>query len=125
VANEPIIRLAAFLGVFLAVALWESVSPRRRLVTSRGVRWFSNICITLIGTAIVRGFFPVLAAAVAGGQTSIGILNLVAMPLTLKIIIGVLALDLFIYGQHVLFHTVPVLWRLHMMHHADLSPFLS
>ena len=30
-------------------------------------------------------------------------------------------LDLVIYLQHVLFHAVPALWRLHRMHHADLE----
>jgi sterol desaturase/sphingolipid hydroxylase (fatty acid hydroxylase superfamily) len=119
--NEPTIRLAAFLGVFMAVAVWESVSPRRSLSTSKALRWLSNICITVIGTAIVRGLFPVLAAAVASDQGRVGILNLVTLPFGLKLIIGILALDLIIYGQHVLFHTIPVLWRLHMMHHADLD----
>ena len=35
--------------------------------------------------------------------------------------LGVIALDLVIYTQHVVFHHVPVLWRLHRMHHADLD----
>jgi sterol desaturase/sphingolipid hydroxylase (fatty acid hydroxylase superfamily) len=30
-------------------------------------------------------------------------------------------LDLAIYLQHVLFHAVPALWRLHRMHHTDLE----
>jgi len=119
--NEAAIRLIAFLGIFAAVAAWESLSPRRQLATAKAGRWFSNISITLIGTVIVRTLFPVLAASFAANENSLGVLNQVALPHFLKIIIGVLALDLAIYGQHVLFHSVPLFWRLHMMHHADLD----
>lgn len=120
-AYEPFIRLAAFFGIFTAVAIWESLSPRRQLVTSRASRWFSNISITLINTVIVRSLFPVLAATFAANETSMGLLGQMPLPYVLKVIIGVLALDLAIYGQHVMFHSVPLLWRLHMMHHADLD----
>jgi sterol desaturase/sphingolipid hydroxylase (fatty acid hydroxylase superfamily) len=120
-ANEPFIRLAAFLGVFAAVAAWESLSPRRRLNTSKASRWISNISITVVGTAVVRGIFPVLAVTFAANAPSMGILQLVPLPFFIKVIAGVLALDLIIYGQHVMFHSIPLLWRLHMMHHADLD----
>jgi sterol desaturase/sphingolipid hydroxylase (fatty acid hydroxylase superfamily) len=120
-SNEALIRLIAFFGIFVAVALWEFLSPRRQLATSKASRWFSNISITLIGTAVVRGLFPFLAVTFAANETSVGILNRVSLPLSFEIIIGVLALDLIIYGQHVIFHSVPLLWRLHMMHHADLD----
>jgi len=120
-AHESFIRLAAFLSIFITVAIWESLSPRRQLTTSKTRRWVSNISITLLGTAIVRGIFPVLAVAFAANQTNLGILNQVSLPFSLKVFIGVLAFDFIIYFQHVLFHTVPILWRLHMMHHADLD----
>lgn len=119
--NEASIRLIAFLGIFAAVATWESMSPRRQLTISKTSRWFSNISITLIGTAIVRSLFPVLAVAFAANENSLGILNQAALPYALKVFLGVLALDLVIYGQHVMFHAVPIFWRLHMMHHADLD----
>lgn len=120
-ANEPFIRLTAFFGIFITVAIWESLSPRRRLTTSKTLRWVSNISITLLGTAIVRGLFPVLAVTFATNETNLGILNQVSLPFALKVFIGVLAFDLIIYFQHVMFHAVPILWRLHMMHHADLD----
>jgi len=119
--NEASIRLIAFLGIFAAVAAWESMSPRRQLTTSKASRWFSNISITLIGTAIVRSLFPLLAVTFAANKTSLGLLNLISLPYFVKVLIGVLAFDLIIYGQHVMFHSVPLLWRLHMMHHADLD----
>jgi len=120
-ANEPFIRLAAFLGVFLAVAAWESLSPRRQLNTAKTTRWISNISITLIGTAVVRTLFPVLAVTFAANESTMGLLHHVPLPFFVKVLFGVLAFDLFIYGQHVMFHSIPLLWRLHMMHHADLD----
>src|SRR5210317_801479 len=100
-ANEPLIRLSAFLGVFAAVAIWEFLSPRRKLKTSKTSRWFSNISITLIGTAVVRGLFPVLAVTFAANGTSMGLLHQVPLPFFVRVMIGILALDLIIYGQHV------------------------
>ena len=120
-ANEPIIRLTAFFGIFIAVAIWEFLSPRRRLVGSKVLRWISNICITLLGTVIVRGLFPVLAANFAANDTGLGILHQVSLPFAIKVFLSVLAFDLVIYFQHIMFHAVPVFWRLHMMHHADLD----
>ena len=120
-AAEPFLRLTAFFGIFIAVAIWEFYSPRRQLSTPKTGRWFSNISITLIGTAIVRIFFPLLAVTFAADETSLGILDRVPLPYALNVFIGVLVLDLIIYGQHVFFHSVPVFWRLHMMHHADLD----
>jgi sterol desaturase/sphingolipid hydroxylase (fatty acid hydroxylase superfamily) len=119
--NEALIRLTAFLGIFASVAVWESLSPRRQLATSKASRWFSNISITLFGTIIVRSLFPVLAVTLAADETTWGILNQISLPYILKVFISVLALDLIIYGQHVMFHIVPLFWRVHMMHHADLD----
>ena len=120
-ANEPFIRLAAFFGIFLAVAIWEFLSPRRQLTSSKPLRWVSNISITLLGTALVRGLFPVLAVTIAANEPSPGVLNQLFLPPFLKVFIGILALDLIIFLQHIMFHAVPLLWRLHMMHHADLD----
>jgi len=119
--NEATIRLTAFFGVFAAVAVWEFLAPRKQVTTSKAIRWFSNISITILGTAIVRGLFPVLAAAFAADQSSSGILNQFFLPYPLKVFGAILAFDLVIYGQHFMFHSIPLLWRLHMMHHADLD----
>jgi sterol desaturase/sphingolipid hydroxylase (fatty acid hydroxylase superfamily) len=120
-ANEPLIRLAAFLGIFAVMVTWESIAPRRQLNTSKTIRWISNISITLLGTAIVRGLFPVLAVTFLANGASIGILHQVPLPFFVKVLIGIISLDLIIYGQHLIFHSIPLLWRLHMVHHADLD----
>lgn len=120
--NEPLIRLGAFLGIFTIMALWEVVAPRRGTSLGRWRRWPGNLGIVVFNTLILRLLFPVSAvglavAAEAGGW---GVLNLVEMPRWLAVVVAVVVLDFVIYLQHALFHAVPVLWRLHRMHHADL-----
>ena len=120
---EPYIRLGAFLGVFAAMALWEFLAPRRARSVSRWVRWPNNLAITAVNTALVRVIFPTAAVGLAllGEARGWGVLNAFALPQWLKVAAAVVALDLVIYLQHVMFHAVPAFWRLHRMHHADLD----
>lgn len=121
--NEAAVRLGFFFGVFILIAIWEVVSPRRVLNTSKTIRWISNMGVVLIDTMAVRLLFPVLAINVAlmAQVNGWGLLNYLNMPYWFSVLMGVMILDLIIYLQHVMFHAVPVLWRLHMMHHADLD----
>jgi sterol desaturase/sphingolipid hydroxylase (fatty acid hydroxylase superfamily) len=121
--NEPVIRLGFFAGIFLAVALGEFFAPRRRLSTSKTSRWCINVGIVLINTFILRMFFPIAAvgAAIIAGQRQWGLFNNMVIHPYVAIILSVVLLDFTIYIQHVLFHAVPILWRLHMVHHADLD----
>ena len=121
--NEIFIRVGSFLTVFILIALWEIVARRRSLTTSKKGRWFSNLGIILINTLLVRLVFPVLAVnmAIKAQQSGWGFLNNSDLPFWLAFVIGIVALDLTIYLQHVMFHAIPTLWRLHMMHHADLD----
>jgi sterol desaturase/sphingolipid hydroxylase (fatty acid hydroxylase superfamily) len=123
VQHEAQLRLVFFLGIFAAVALAEIVAPRRRLTTSKAGRWFANLGIVMVNTVAVRLAFPVAAMGMAAlaEQRGWGLLNSIHAPFGLAVVIGVLALDFVIYLQHVMFHAVPTLWRLHMMHHADLD----
>jgi sterol desaturase/sphingolipid hydroxylase (fatty acid hydroxylase superfamily) len=122
-SDELVIRLAFFLGIFGLVAVWEAIAPRRRRQLARWQRWPSNLAIVALNTALVRLSFPISAVALAllCEQRGWGLLNSVELPRWAAIVLGVLALDLAIYLQHVLFHAVPALWRLHRMHHADLD----
>jgi sterol desaturase/sphingolipid hydroxylase (fatty acid hydroxylase superfamily) len=122
-SNDLIIRLVFFLGVFGLVAVWEAMAPRRRRQLARWLRWPSNLGIVALDTALVRLSFPIgaVALAVLCGQRGWGLLNNVELPGWVAIALAVLALDFTIYLQHVLFHAVPALWRLHRMHHADLD----
>ncbi len=121
--HEPVIRFSAFIGVFAAMALWESLAARRQSRVSRGARWVANVGITLLSTLIVRVVFPTAAvgAALLAADHGWGVLNTVRLPAVVSFIGSILLLDLVIYLQHVMFHAVPALWRLHMVHHADLD----
>lgn len=121
--SEPFIRLSFFLGVLALVALWEVLAPRRRLSLPRAARWPANLAIVLLNTALLRLVLPASAVgfALLCEQRGWGLLGLLEAPSWTTIALGVLALDLVIYLQHVLFHAVPALWRLHRMHHADLD----
>ena len=121
--NEAVIRLSFFFGVLALMGIWEILLPRRALTVRKPIRWFSNLSIVLINTVSVRVLFPVLAInlAVIAQENGWGLLNNTGLPARASMLAGILMLDLIIYLQHVMFHAVPVLWRLHMMHHADLD----
>jgi len=121
--NEAVIRLGFFLGTFFVLALLERMAPRRVLSTPKPARWFANLGIVTLDTLLVRFLFPVLPVgfALLCQQEGWGLLNYFHAPFGLAVFAGVVLFDFFIYIQHVLFHHVPTLWRLHMIHHADLD----
>ena len=122
-SNEPVIRMAAFAGVFAAVALWEALSPRRDRIQTRQTRWTSNLGILAIDIVLVRLIVPtsIVGFAILTEANGWGLLHQISMPFWLSVILSVLILDVAIYGQHIMFHYVPWLWRLHRMHHTDLD----
>jgi sterol desaturase/sphingolipid hydroxylase (fatty acid hydroxylase superfamily) len=121
-SHEPAIRLGFFFGVFALMALWEVLAPRRSAPLGRWARWPSNLGIVVLNTVLVRLLLPTTAVALAmvGEAEGWGLLHQIALPAWLGLIVGVVALDLVVYLQHVMVHAVPVLWRLHRVHHADL-----
>jgi sterol desaturase/sphingolipid hydroxylase (fatty acid hydroxylase superfamily) len=120
---EPVIRFMSFVAVFVTMALWEAWAPRRPRTHSRLSRWPHNLGLLLVDVAVLRIVAPSAAIAVAmiGEDRGWGLLNLAALPPALAIGVAVIFLDLTIYFQHVTFHAVPALWRLHRVHHADLE----
>jgi sterol desaturase/sphingolipid hydroxylase (fatty acid hydroxylase superfamily) len=121
--SEPIIRLGAYLGVFALMATLEALAPRRRLRTAKGARWLANLSITFLNTILLRLLFPAgaVAFAMAARDRGWGVLNTLDLPVPVEAVLAVIALDAVIYAQHAAFHLQPWLWRLHMMHHADLD----
>ena len=122
--QEPLLRLIPFAGVFLLMTIGEIMAPRRALNVDKRVRWANNLGLVALNSLLLRLVFPGAAVGVAlfVEMRGWGLFHLEALaewaPLA-KLIIGVLLLDFAIWVQHVLFHAVPVLWRLHRMHHAD------
>jgi sterol desaturase/sphingolipid hydroxylase (fatty acid hydroxylase superfamily) len=120
---EMIVRLGAFFVFFCSFALWELLAPRRRLGVGRWPRWPGNLGILVVDILTVRVLVPTAAvgASLYAAGNGWGLINYLQLRLSVAALIGFLALDLVIYAQHVVFHKVPVLWRLHRMHHADLD----
>ncbi|MEO6299560.1 MAG: sterol desaturase family protein [Paracoccaceae bacterium] len=120
---EPSIRLIAFMGVLLTLAACEIATPRRRQEIPRLLRWSNNLGLVVIDTILVRLVFPVAAVglAITAEQNGWGLFQALDLPMWIELVLSFLALDLAIYLQHVMFHAVPLFWRLHRMHHADLE----
>jgi sterol desaturase/sphingolipid hydroxylase (fatty acid hydroxylase superfamily) len=119
--SEAAVRLTIFLCVFAAMAIGEATAPRRKLAAGRAGRWFSNLCLMITNMVLIRLIFlaaPALLAALARSK-GWGLLNMFAIPSWLGVIIAVALLDLAVYLQHIMFHMLPPLWRLHLVHHAD------
>jgi sterol desaturase/sphingolipid hydroxylase (fatty acid hydroxylase superfamily) len=120
-ANEPAIRVTTFFGIFALMATWEVVAPRRARLHSHSVRWTANLGLVVLNTVLVRLLFPFAAVAFAtlAAQRGWGLLNNLDLPQWLALLLAVAAMDFAIWLQHVMVHAVPVLWRLHQVHHAD------
>jgi len=121
--KTAIVRLSFFLGILLLMALWELIAPRRKRTTSKATRWTWNLGLTILNPLVVRLLFPVLAVAVAvkAREQGWGLLNLYDLPYWVSFILSIILLDMVVYLQHLMFHAVPLFWRLHMVHHADLD----
>ncbi len=122
--NDPSwIRLSCFIGVLLLCALWENKLPRKTLTVSRAVRWVNNLSLVALNSATIVILMPMVAfqAAVIASENQWGLLYLAPVPIWLNILLSAVLLDFIIYVQHVVFHRVPSLWKIHRMHHADLD----
>lgn len=120
-AHEPAIRIGFFVSVFALVALWELVAPQRALTVSKAMRWSSNLGLVVLNTVLLRLMFPLAAVGMAafGAANGWGLLNHFHVPFWLAVPLAVIAMDFVIWLQHVMVHAVPLLWRLHRVHHAD------
>ena len=118
---ELAVRTGVFVAVFAVLACWERLAPARALRLTRARRWTANLGLAVVNTLIVRVAVPGSAIAVAMIATDEGwgLLNRIELPGWFAILAAVIFLDLLLYLQHVLFHSVPVLLRLHAVHHAD------
>lgn len=120
---ETIFRVGIFVIVFIVVAAAEVKVPKRKLMLSKSNRWVINLVIVALNPVIVRLIFPILplGMSVYASENGWGMFNLIAIPYWLKVVVCVMLLDLAVYTQHVLHHALPILWRLHMVHHADME----
>lgn len=122
--NEALIRLSVFAGLFALFALLETLAPRRIRTQSRRSRWVTNWALTIVNTVTLRAMaigLPLLAvgAAVDAGNQGWGMFNQLDWPVGIEVVLAILILDFAIWAQHLITHKIPVLWRLHRVHHAD------
>jgi sterol desaturase/sphingolipid hydroxylase (fatty acid hydroxylase superfamily) len=123
--GDDVLRFAVFAGVFLVMAAVEFFWPKRKLIASKGRRWLTNIGISVTAGVLIRlmatAIVPIAAVAVAfyAEDHQIGLLNHAPWPAWVKVAVSLVLLDLAIWAQHLASHKIPVLWRLHKVHHAD------
>ncbi len=121
--SEIEIRSSAFVAVLLAMLFWERARPVRDVETTLWRRRFTNLGMALIGATLVRLLMPASLATAAyfAGRSRVGLFHVLSVPAPVVWITSMLLLDLAVYVQHRVFHRIPVLWRLHAVHHADAS----
>ncbi len=121
--DETTIRVVCFLGIFIVIAIVESVAPRRALIVKKSLRWFGNLSVQLVNGILPRLLFPILPVGMAAlcTQKGWGLLNVVPLPMAVATLSSLLVLDLVIYAQHALFHRINFFWRIHRMHHTDMD----
>ena len=122
-AHETAVRMGSFFGVLILMAVWEVLAPRRASTVSKIVRWGNNLGLVVFNSVLLRLVFPTAAVGVTifASEHSWGLLNYVQLPSVAAVAISIVVMDFVIYVQHILMHTIPALWRLHRVHHADLD----
>jgi len=122
-ANEKPLRLGFFIGMLVIMATWEFAAPRRALTVSRALRWANNLGLVFLNSLLLRLVFPAAAVGVAAlaAEQGWGLFNYFDTPAWLAVLVSVVVMDFIIWLQHVMVHAVPLLWRLHRVHHADLD----
>lgn len=121
VENEATVRLTCFVGGIVLMMLIEACQPRRARSIRWLKRWSTNLGLVVLNSLLLRLATPLLAVGVAywSAEHGIGLLNIMILPVWLELLLAVIVLDLAVYAQHVASHRVPLLWRLHQVHHAD------
>ena len=122
--SDTILRLTFFLSILIILIIAEILLPKKKRIHNRKDRWITNGLITLINTAsvnIVHIAIPLIAivAAVDVSNGKMGLFNIINFPIWIEIILTVIILDFIIWGQHLLSHKIPFVWRFHRMHHTD------
>ena len=121
--NEIPLRLSFFFGIFAIMAAWEVIKPKRVLLLPKMQRWLNNLGLVFFNSILLRLLFPAAAVGVAAfaSEHEWGLLNYYSLPFILSVILSIIIMDFVIYLQHIMVHAVPLLWRLHRVHHADLD----
>jgi sterol desaturase/sphingolipid hydroxylase (fatty acid hydroxylase superfamily) len=123
--SEATVRLAAFLGIFTIMAIYELWSPRLERAEMAGAlksrRWLTNLSIVIISSICLRIIFPAAAVGTAlwAQSAGYGLFNNFEAPKALVGIFCFILLDFAVWLEHFASHKIPLLWRIHRMHHSD------
>ena len=123
-ANEKEVRMGFFFGMLALIGLWEIIAPKRALTVSKAIRWTNNLGLVFLNSLLLRLLFPAAAVGAAkfASDQGWGLFNYYNdIPFWFAVVASVVIMDFVIYVQHVMLHSIPVLWRLHRVHHADLD----
>ena len=122
-STEGTVRLTFFVGIFVLMAVWEILASRRESSPGKGGRWLGNLGLVLVDTIVLRLLFPAAAVgmAITAANHDIGLFHWLELPYWLNLVLSIAILDFALYVQHVIFHAIPALWQLHMVHHADVD----
>lgn len=120
--HEPALRIICFVSVLAIMMVWEFLTPRRRAV-ARLQRWANNLGLVLLNSVLLRVFMPAAAvgAALFAAREGWGLMHWLDLPGWLAVVLTIVLLDLAIWAQHVAMHKIPLLWRLHRVHHSDVD----
>lgn len=121
--HESSIRLFFFLSILSVMALYELWKPKRSLTAPKLNRWLNNLTIVSLNTLIIRLIFSTATVGVAYfvETNRWGFFSYYHLPFWITFIGSIILLDLAIYWQHRVMHAIPLLWRIHRVHHADLD----
>ena len=89
---------------------------------NRSGRWPTNFLLFAL-IFLIQLFVPVTAlmAAIIAENTGMGLLNWLALPLWARGVLTLVVVDLVNYLRHWAFHKIPLLWRIHKIHHSDVA----
>lgn len=125
--SEVWVRLGSFLAILIVMNVWELLGPRRRWTAHKAPRLVSNYLLAVLNTFVLRLFTPfsAIAAALWCEQHQFGLLHWLSVSHIINVIATIVLFDLAIYAQHVAFHAIPIFWRIHKVHHADIDLDIS
>lgn len=121
--NENQFRLVSFITVFIIMAVWEFFSPSRVLIINKLTRWLNHGALIVTSSLTIKWLSPFVLTGVAlyADKHQIGLFSIIDLPLWLVALLSIIIMDGIIYWQHRLMHVVPILWRLHRLHHSDID----
>jgi sterol desaturase/sphingolipid hydroxylase (fatty acid hydroxylase superfamily) len=110
-------------GAFGALLWLERRRPLRRAAESKADRTGRNLAVAGLSAAAIHFTEKPITAPLAAlvERRRWGLLKQLDLPAWLEVPLAVALLDYTLYLWHVLTHKVPLLWRLHQVHHVDLD----